>query len=117
MQKEIGKQDQNQFREKCSQLLLMCHKKQELGPNFPLGKAKLNEAFVRYQIPYKIESYTKSRKTMWRIVAQDLTNLKSQQTLESATELPIKRSECFEEYRPKFTVKLIHNVIPKEDKD
>lgn len=60
MQKEIGKEQQNQFREKCSRLLLICHKKQELGQNFPLGKAKLNEAFVRYQIPYKIESYTKS---------------------------------------------------------
>lgn len=117
MQKEIGKQQQNQFREKCSRLLLVCHKKQELGQNFPLGKAKLNEAFVRYQIPYKIESYTKSRKTMWRIVTQDLTTLKSQQTLESATELPIKKPECFEEYRPKFTAKLIHTVITEEDKD
>lgn len=54
---------------------------------------------------------------MWRIVTQDLTTLKWPQTLESATELPIKRPECFEEYRPKFTVKLIHTVITKEDKN
>lgn len=107
MHKEIGKEQQNQFREKCSRLLLICHKKQELGQNFPLGKAKLNEAFVRYQIPYKIESYTKSRKTMWRIVNQDLTTL-------GLTEMPRKEPECLEEYRPRFTVALIRGALTEE---